>query len=241
MERVKPIVQGTFSQLGRLWKLLLFLYASILLLFVILDLISRSSDEITLSYFTRDISAIGNLPFFAGLVSQLGGLLWSAALAVCLFSYFVLRGQRQEARSSRRFLLQAALLTGVLLLDDFFLFHEDIGPDYLHISEKVIVLSYGLIASAFLFFNLREILSSEYLILGLALGLFGLSIFVDAFGLEQLEAFGPVFNEQFSIFLEDGFKFVGVATWLVYFARYGAQRIRGRMPGSSASPPHQDR
>jgi hypothetical protein len=221
-------------QLGKLWKVLLFLYGSLLLFFVILDLISRSSDQITLSYFTRDISAIGNLPFFAGLVSQLGGLLWSAALTICIFAYFVLRAQEQNTRLPRRFLLQAALLTGVLLLDDFFLFHEDIGPDYLHISERLIVLSYGLIAAVFLFSNLREILASEYLILGLALILFGLSIFVDAVDLEKLNGLESIFNEQFSIFLEDGFKFVGVATWLVYFARYGLQRITALMPGHSA-------
>jgi hypothetical protein len=235
MERVKPIVTGAFMQLGKIWKVLLLLYGSLLLFFVILDLISRSSDQITLSYFTRDISAIGNLPFFAGLVSQLGGLLWSAALTICIFVYFVLRAQEQDTRLPRRFLLQAALLTGVLLLDDFFLFHEDIGPDYLHISERLIVLSYGLIAAVFLFSNLREILASEYLILGLALILFGLSIFVDAVDLEKLNGLESIFNEQFSIFLEDGFKFVGVATWLVYFARYGLQRITALMPGYSAS------
>lgn len=235
MERVKPIVTGAFMQLGKLWKVLLFLYGSLLLFFVILDLISRSSDQITLSYFTRDISAIGNLPFFAGLVSQLGGLLWSAALTICIFVYFVLQAQEQNTRLPRRFLLQAALLTGVLLLDDFFLFHEDIGPDYLHISERLIVLSYGLIAAVFLFSNLREILASEYLILGLALILFGLSIFVDAVDLEKLNGLESIFNEQFSIFLEDGFKFVGVATWLVYFARYGLQRITALMPGHSTS------
>lgn len=234
MERVKPIVNVASEQLGRLWKVLLLLYGSILLLFVILDLISRSSDEITLSYFTRDISAIGDLPFFAGLVSQLGGLFWSATLAICVFTYLVLRAGEQDTRSSRHFLFQAAVLTGVLLLDDFFLFHEDIGPDYLHISEKLIVLSYGLITVVFLFFNLREILVSEFLILGLALGFFGMSIFMDAFSLEKLEEYGSIFNEQFSTFLEDGFKFVGVATWLVYFARYGLHRIRALISGTSA-------
>lgn len=222
---VKQVVNGVFTQLGRLWKVLLFLYGILLLFFVLLDVISRGSSNITLSYFTRDITSIGHLPFFAGLVSQIGGLLWSATLTICLFTWFILRREGQDTRSARRFLLQAAVFTGVLLLDDFFLFHENIGPDYLHISEKVIVLSYGVIALVFLFFNWREILASEYLILGLALGLFGLSIFMDATHLEKVDQLKWLFNEQFSIFLEDGFKFVGVATWLVYFARYGYQRI----------------
>ncbi len=234
MENVRQIVNGTYTQLGRLWKILLAVYAIVLIFFIILDLISRSSDHITLSYFTRDISAIGNLPFFAGLVSQLGGLFWAATLAICVFTFFVLKRQGQNAVSSRRFLIQAAILTGVLLLDDFFLFHEDIGPDYLHISEKLIIPAYGLIALGFLFFNFREILASEYLILGLALGLFGLSVFMDAVHLEKYEQLGRLINEQSSIFLEDGFKFVGVITWLVFFSRYAYQRLSALIsPGSA--------
>lgn len=226
MEKAKLMVRGVFTQLRQLWNLLLFLYILILLMFTALHTISRSTEGVTLSYFTRDISAIGNLPFFAGLVSQIGGLLWSAAVAVCLFTYFVLKKKDQNARASRQFLLHAAILTGILLLDDFFLFHEDIGPDFLHISEKAIVLAYLIFALVFLVSNFREILASEYLILILALGWFGISIFLDAANLDKYERYGSFFSEQFQIFLEDGFKFVGVITWLVYFARYGYQKLR---------------
>jgi hypothetical protein len=226
MERVKAIFTGLFTQLGKLWKVLLFLYGSILLFFVVLNVISRSSDHITLSYFTRDVSAIGDLPFYAGLVSQLGGLLWSAALTICIFTFILLKRLGPDTERSRRFLLQAVILTGTLLLDDIFLFHEDIGPDYLHLSERVIVLSYLILTVLFLFINFREILSSEYLLLGLALAMFGLSIFLDAADLDDYDRYGLFFSEQFQIFLEDGFKFVGIATWLAYFLRYSVQRIK---------------
>ena len=229
MEIVKPIFTGLITQVGKLWKELLFLYGSILLLFVVLNVISRSSDQITLSYFTRDVSAIGDLPFYAGLVSQLGGLLWSAALTICIFTFFLLKRFGPDTERSRRFLLQAVILTGVLLLDDFFLFHEDIGPDYLHLSERVIVLSYLILTVLFLFINHREILSSEYLLLGLALAMFGLSIFLDAADLDNYDQYGLFFTEQIQIFLEDGFKFVGIATWLAYFVRYSVQHIKGLM------------
>lgn len=224
MEKTKQIVSGVFSQLGSLWKVLLFLYGSIFLLFIVLNAISRSSSNITLSYLTRDISAVGNLPFYAGLVSQLGGLLWAAALTICVFMFVLLQG-RGESMSSRRFMLHAAILTAVLLLDDFFLFHEDIGPDYLHIGEKVIVLSYLVLTVAFLLLNFKEILASEYALLGLALALFGMSIFLDAADLDDIDLYERLFSEQFQIFMEDGFKFVGIATWLAYFVRYGYQKI----------------
>lgn len=225
MERVKPIVAGIFMQLGKLWKVLLFLCGSLLLFLGVLAMVSRSSDRITLSYFTRDISAIGELPFFAGLVSQLGGLLWSAALTICIFTLILFKETGRDTGQSRRFLLQAAVLTATLLLDDFFLFHEDIGPDYLHLSEKAIVLIYFILTALFLFMNFREILSSEYLILGMALAMFGLSIFIDGANLDRYDQYGLFFTEQFQIFLEDGFKFVGVATWLLFFARYAYQKI----------------
>lgn len=225
MQKIKQIVSGAFTQLVKLRWVLFFLYASILLLFVLLHTISRSSDRITLSYFTRDISAIGGLPFYAGLVSQIGGLFWFATLAICVFTLFILEAQGRSDKSPRRFLLQASILSAVLLLDDFFLFHEDIGPDYLHIGEKSIVLSYLILGAVFLFSNRRVILASEYLLLGLALALFMLSIFVDATDLEEIDRFGFFLTEQFLIFLEDGFKFVGVSTWLLYFSRYGYKRI----------------
>jgi hypothetical protein len=221
---LKRVIPGALTQFKQLWKLLLFLYVPILLLFIALRVVSHFSERITLSYLTRDIAAIADLPFFAGLVSQLGGLLWAAGLTICVFTLFTLLNQKDSA-AARRFLLQGAILTGVLLFDDVFQFHEEIGEDYLGISEKIVVLGYLLLTLFFLFSNLGEILSSEYLILGLALGLFGLSIFFDAVDLEDFGRIGRIFNDQFQTFAEDGFKFAGIITWLVYFARYGYQKI----------------
>ena len=48
---------------------------------------------------------------------------------------------------------------------------------------------------------------------------------LETLDLEEFDRYGLFFTEQFQIFLEDGFKFVGVATWLLYFARYGYQKI----------------
>lgn len=234
MQKLKDIVLGGLAQFKKLWLVFLFLYLPILLLFIVIDIVSRASDELTLSYFTRDVTAIGNLPFYAGVVSQLGAMLWSAALAVCVLTVTLLKSQNQNGRA-RRFLIQAAILTAVLLLDDIFLFHEDIGPDYFGISEKVIAVFYFLLCLAFLVLNMREILSSEYSILGLALAMFGASMFLDAANLDKYDEYGILFSDQFQIFLEDGFKFVGIATWLLYFARYGIQRLRGQDATTSSA------
>ena len=224
MDKLKPIVVDGFAQFKRIGRVLLAVYLPILAFFTVLGIVSRSSDDLTLSYLTRDVVALGDLPFFAGLTSQIGGMLWSATLAVCVFTLILLYRQKENV-SAKRFLFQAAILTSILLLDDIFLVHEDIGPDYLNISEKKIVITYLLITLVFLFWNRSEILSSDYLILGIALGMFAMSIFLDGADLDDYENYSIIFGEQVQIFLEDGFKFVGIATWLVYFAQYGYQKI----------------
>jgi hypothetical protein len=53
--------------------------------------------------------------------------------------------------------------------------------------------------------------------------MFGASIFLDTL---PLRTFGvPQFGQQVRLFLEDGLKFAGVATWLTYFSRYTVRQI----------------
>lgn len=222
----RQLIAGVIAQFKKLWKLLVLLYIPIGLLFIVLRVISHYSDRITLSYLTRDVAAIANLPFYAGLISQLGGLIWAASLAICIFASITLGRQNQFSTAPRRLLFHASILTAALLVDDIFQFHEEIGEDYLGISEKVSVLVLVSLGMFFLFANLREILTSEYLILGLALAFLGLSVFLDAADLEDFGAVGRFFSNQLQTFAEDGVKFAGIVTWLVYFARYGYQRIR---------------
>jgi hypothetical protein len=222
----RQLIAGISVQFKKLWRLLLLLYLPILLLFIVLRIISHYSDRITLSYLTRDVAAIANLPFYAGLMSQMGGLMWAASLAICIFASITLGRQNQSSKASRQLLLHASILTAVLLVDDMFQFHEEIGEDYLGISEKLSVLVLVSLGLFFLFANLREIFTSEYLILGLALSFLGLSVFLDAADLEEFGAIGRFFSNQLQTFAEDGLKFAGILTWLVYFARYSYQRIR---------------
>ena len=78
--------------------------------------------------------------------------------------------------------------------------HEDIGPDYLRIGEKTIVIGYFLCTLFFMISNRKEILSSDYLVLGLALSLFAISIFLDAADLDDFERFDTFLWEQFQMF-----------------------------------------
>jgi hypothetical protein len=223
MNEIRKYTAGALDQGRQLWRILFFVYLAVGILFVSVGILSQAVNGHSLEFFLRDIVATGKLPFFAGFVSQLGGMLWCATLSVCLFSFFVLPRQNARLAVPRRFLLQAAILTGVLLLDDIFLFHEDVAPHYLHLPEKLVMVGYLLLGIAFVVLNRNEILSSEYLLLLLALTMLGTSVFLDALPMEDLGL--PYFFKRLEIFLEDGFKFAGIATWLVYFVRYAAQKI----------------
>lgn len=223
--RLRQLIAGALAQFNKLWRLLFLLYVPILLLFVILRIVSYFSDWITLSYFTRDIAAIARLPFYAGAVSQIGGLLWAASLAICIFTLLAMQKHGQSSAATRRWLIQAAILTAILMFDDVFQFHEAISEEYLGLSQRLVVVSYVLVALIFVVISFNEIISSEYLILGLALFLFGLSVFLDSADFENFGAVGRLLNDQLHTFVEDGFKFAGVVTWLVYFARYGYQKL----------------
>jgi hypothetical protein len=242
MNTIKGFAGGATSQLRYLWKILALLYIPVALLFVLVGLLSRTVDNASLAFFLRDIVATGKLPFFAGFVAQLAGLLWAASLAVCLFaaslavclfSLYVLSRQKGNFASAKRLLLLGGVLTAALLLDDIFLFHEEIAPFYLHINEKLVVASYGILGIIFVYANWREILRSEYLILMLALGLFAISILLDALPIDDFHL--RYFWEQLEMFMEDGTKFAGIATWLTYFVRYAQQQITTAHPGSTTS------
>lgn len=223
MNALMKLTADAMSQWRYLWRTLLFLYLPIGLLFAGVGILSRVVEDASLAFFLRDVVATGDLPFFAGFVSQFGAMLWSASLTVCLFALLLLQRQERAGSASKRFLLQGGLLTGMLLLDDIFLFHEEIAPSYLQIGEQYVIVLYLGLGLAFVASNWREIVSSEYLILALALAMFGASIFLDAIPVDELEL--RYFWEQLELLLEDGFKFAGIATWLTFFVRYAAQKL----------------
>jgi hypothetical protein len=233
MKTVKQVIADVASQLQYLWKVLFFLYLPIALLFLLVGVLSRVTSNVSLAFLLRDVTATAKLPFFTGFVSQLGLMLWSASSTICIFALVMLQRQQVDFSESKRFLAHATVLTTVLALDDIFLFHEEVTPIYLHVDELIIFGVYIIVGVGFVLFNWREILSSEYALLILALALFATSIVLDALPLEDFQL--RYFWGQLELFLEDGFKFAGIATWLLYFARYAIQRIEGKQNNDTAS------
>jgi hypothetical protein len=192
-------------------RLFLWVWLPVLGLLGLAWIISANTD-ISIRQLMQDPTTVLEAPFYIGLVSNIGILLWAAAAATCLFiPTFLPRLINQE---TRLFLLASGLLTGLLLFDDFFLLHDEILPIHLGISGKLYGIVYILLILLYLYRFQATILQSPYTILILALGFFATSAAVD---LTHSLIDNELAKSQ-TLLLEDGAKLMGVAHWLAYFA-----------------------
>jgi hypothetical protein len=152
---------------------------------------------------TRDISQIAEVGIWAGALSQIGGLLWCSAVTSCFIAYAILRKEKEGS-----FFLFSGFLSLFLLIDDYFLFHDLIVPDYLGLDEKFVLVLYPIAILYLLIRHTQEILFSASLILLSSLGFLGLSMLVDVTNFLE----GDI-----EYLLEDGFKFLGIIGWSLYF------------------------
>jgi len=185
-------------------KGLLALYLPILALLFLVTIVARSSHISVLSL-TRDMAAIAHVHPLIGVVSNVGILLWCATAVICFFSSSLLRQQGLHAEA--RLLLWAGLMTSALLVDDLFMIHEYIAPVHFHVNEKVVLASHVCAAAAYLLSHRRLILAANYQLLAAAMVLFTASMLVDV-----ADAHG------WWGLAEDGFKVLGIASWLGYHA-----------------------
>ena len=195
-----------YDQFVRLLPIMAVAYLPTCVLLV--ALVVQSS--VPISDLTRDPVAVMEAPTYVGLVSSVGVLIWSATAAICGFAYFAIRGRTGQAVWAL-FLLFGGLLTALLTLDDLFLLHERLIPTYLGIGENVTFGLYALLICAYMARFLPTILKTEFLLLLLAIGFFGLMLFADK-ELVRLDD-GPAH------LFEDGSKLLGIVSWAAYYAR----------------------
>jgi hypothetical protein len=176
-------------------------------IFLALTVVFSNYGDFPTAIFSRDPTSTMKVHPLTGMQSNLGILVWWAAAAICFFGHAVLRYSHSDA-TLRSFLLWSGVITAVLALDDFFLVHDDLVLRYLKLSETPVLLSYTALLVWHLVRFRRHILRSSYLLLLLALMFFGLSIVVDFFQEHWLS--------PWRIFLEDGFKLLGIVSWSGY-------------------------
>ena len=163
----------------------------------------------------RDLAQTCSTPAGVGLLSNLGYLMWLAAAAVALFTAYGglpgIKGKQKE------------LLTGggwfslILCIDDMFLLHDRyIGQTFLYV---VYMLFSVLIATRYR----KQLIAYKGEIFLLAVALLGTSIAIDL--LQPVERDQPAVY-MISQLIEEGSKFLGIATWVLYWWQTSASSIR---------------
>lgn len=167
--------------------------------------------NIPFSIYSRDpIQVLEGKPY-VGIISNIGILLWSASASILFFSA-ILGTTLNIPKRLIGFLVYGGVLTSLMLVDDLFLFHDVIFPEYLNISQSLFFISYGIILIIYLFLYKLELLSTDYIFLLAAFGLFAASVAVDEFVEHVVEL--PA-----EYLIEDGFKLLGIISWFAFFTR----------------------
>lgn len=184
--------------------------------------------EVRMPSMTQDLAAIAKIHPLSGILSNFGILLWSATASICFFSALTLR--KTAPNTTCRFLLSSALLSTYLLCDDFFQFHEALAAQYLGLDERVVYAVLGLAVSAYLIGYRTLILQTNFGALLLALGFLASSVVIDAILAPWLWRLG-----DWEYFVEDGAKWLGIASWCSYYVHTCHQLLVGRLALLSAT------
>jgi len=218
----KPTFRGVADQFSKLVPIMALVYLPLLCGFAVLIGVYFVAD-IPLRVFFIDPVAEFNAPMYVGLLSNFGVLLWGAAAAVCLFAGWLMRNA-SDNRDSALFLTAAGLFSGILMLDDLYLIHEEVIEDHLYIHQKYVFALYGLLLMGLLVRFRKLILNSDYLLLFFGFVFLAISLAIDLWVTpEDFVIFGRLPGRHI---LEDGMKLLGIASWTAYFVRTSAQSVK---------------
>ena len=168
--------------------------------------------EVPVELMTKDIAAIAGVNPLSGFLSGLGVLGWCSSATVCFFSAITLRGFKPKKIFN--FFLFSGCLSIYLAFDDFFMFHELLAPKYLKVKEVYILIAIIIAVTAYLARFYKLILTTDYLIFVLAFSFLTISVLLDV---AQSKSIINLDNNS-EFFYEDGFKWLGIISWLSYFS-----------------------
>ena len=159
----------------------------------------------------RDLAQTCGTPAGVGLLSNLGYLLWLAAAAVALFTAY--SGQPGVRGKQYELLACGGWFSFILCIDDMFLLHDRyIGQTFLYVVYMVFA---ALIATRYR----RQLMASRGELFLLAVALLGASI-----GIDQFQRDLPFKYETVQL-VEEGAKFLGIATWVLYWWQASTQSL----------------
>ena len=188
------------------------LWASIpALLFYSLSVVGLKFAGFGLMEILRDPAQQSGQSSFLGFVSNIGIWLWVSAAAIGFYASSPV-GEKITVGRQRELLFLMSILSLLLAIDDFFLIHDR------YIDERLCYLAYAMFAGTLLVRHFRTIIHIEGFAFLLAGSLLALSILTDL-----IQDHIPLAYRHVQVF-EEGFKFMGAATWLYVSVRIGAFR-----------------
>lgn len=171
-----------------------------------------------------DPAMLMEAPFYLGAVSHLGVLLWCGAASASLFTVALL--WRRVEPSVWAFPAATALLAAVLLADDLWMLHESVVPGLLGVSQRATYAAYGAAVLGYLVIFREPIRRTRILPLVVAGALLAGSI-----GLDNAHDLHLV-PSGVAAFLEDGLKFVGIASFAAWVIAADLELVRRVIDGA---------
>ena len=174
-----------------------------------------------------DSNFINGAKWYAGIVTSLGTISWTAACVSALWGAWLCRlGNRQAAG---RFLWSGAALTAYVMADDLWQLHADLLPRSLGLDKHVIELCIALVTIVWIVRCLPEIRRTRWMLLVASGGALALSIIFDALPWYS--------NPRLELLLEDGAKLLGNLGWATYFVATARDIGRSVFQEARDSPP----
>ena len=211
MKIMKSMMRDLKEQWSTILLLSLWLYIPVAVFLVVVAIVALKGN-IPIGLFMSDPTTWTQVPFYTGIVSNVGILLMTSACAILLFGFFLIKDSSGLV-SERRMFLVFGLYTLYLTLDDFFLIHEDILKRGIGIPEEITFPTYFLILAVCILVFSKKLLRSNYWIFILALVLLALSVVLDL----SEPILRDLIDDLPVKYFEEGFKLAGLATWAFYF------------------------
>lgn len=156
--------------------------------------------------FLEEPTQDGPDPWYSGVVSTAGALLWWSAATVSYVTAWIARASRAPGAG---FWLGMAVLSTVLSLDDLFLLHEYVFPTHFHVPERVTASTYALTVVVLAIVYRSYVRTLPWQLGVTALAFFGVSLVID-------DAYPGGERWQQILVLEEGAKLAGIAMWTLF-------------------------
>ncbi|MCG8357286.1 MAG: hypothetical protein MI920_17115 [Kiloniellales bacterium] len=165
---------------------------------------------VALESFMKDPLALAGRSPFLGAVSNLGVVVWCMTASIAVFTGLLI-SRREKLPDSGALFIVCGVLTAVLMLDDLYMFHEDVAPMSLGIPEPLVLAVYAAAGLAYLIKFARRLRDLQPALLIVSAAMFATSMLADLLITDQ--------STQLASMSEDGTKFVGIVAWAAFHIR----------------------